>query len=144
MWTSGRAQGSGGSLSQAGQALAKLAQLKQPDVQQLCSPAHLGPCPFPLSPCLLQAALRCPQLVLQLCVAGLQVLQKDSRQVWWPPQMSRVISPAWGIQYLSAIPPDPTLGQTPSVSVASSLPPLPRSPWSPINLETTELITSLF
>lgn len=144
MWASGRAQGSGGSFSQAGQALTKLAQLEQPDVQQLCSPAHLGPRPLPLSPCLFQAALCCPQLVLQLRVASLQVLQKKARQVWGPSQMSRVISLTWGIQHLSTITTDPTLGQTPSVSLASSLPPLPNTPLSLINLRTTELILSLF
>lgn len=40
-------------LCQAGQALTQLAQLEQPHVQQLRSPAHLRPCALPLGPRLL-------------------------------------------------------------------------------------------
>ena len=68
---------SGRALGQAGQPLPQLAQLKQPDVQQLRGPAHLGPGPLPLDPGLLQAALRGPQLVLQLRVPRFQVLRGE-------------------------------------------------------------------
>lgn len=81
---------SGCALGQAGQPFPQLAQLKQPDVQQLCGPAHLGSCPLPLDPGLLQAALRGPQLVLQLCVSGFQILQGEGRQSWGPQKVSRV------------------------------------------------------
>lgn len=60
-------------LCQASQALAQLAQLEQPHVQQLRSPAHLCPCALPLGPRLLQVAFHRPQLLLQFCIPGLQV-----------------------------------------------------------------------
>lgn len=90
--------GSGRGLSQAGQALTQLTQLKQPDVQQLCRPAHLGPRPLPLCPCLLQAALRRPQLLFQFRIAGLQVLPGKGGQGWGPQQIT---SPARGVQSLT-------------------------------------------
>ena len=81
---------SGRALGQAGQPLPQLAQLKQSDVQQLRGPAHLGPGPLPLDPGLLQAALRGPQLVLQLRVPRFQVLQGEGRQCRGPQRVSRV------------------------------------------------------
>ena len=98
---------SGCALGQAGQPLPQLAQLKQPDAQQLRGPAHLSPCPLPLDSGLLQAALCGPQLVLQLCVSGFQVLQGESRRCWGPSksQGSSISKRALGTTA-------PTLGQT--------------------------------
>lgn len=129
---------SGRALSQAGQPLPQLAQLKQPDVQQLRGPAHLGPCPLPLDSGLLQAALRGPQLVLQLCVSGFQVLQGESRRCWGPSE-SQGSSVSKRVLGTTA----PTLGQTLPVCWLSPSYLYPRSPWSPSQFELTTFLLKI-
>lgn len=129
---------SGRALGQAGQPLPQLAQLKQPDVQQLRGPAHLGPGPLPLDPGLLQAALRGPQLVLQLRVPRFQVLRGKGRQCRGPQRVSRV-------QHLKAGAGDhsPHLAK---LSLSAGFLPVTctqDTPWSPSQFEVTTLLLKI-
>lgn len=129
---------SGCPLGQAGQPFPQLAQLKQPDVQQLCGPAHLGPCPLPLDPGFLQAALRGPQLVLQLCVSGFQILQGEGRQCWGPQKVS-------GVQHLKAGAGDHGPHSAKLFLSAGFLPATctQDTPWSPSQFELTTFLLEI-